>query len=121
MEATGKVIGRLGRPVYSTIPIHPGEVLKDEIEARDLVKSEVASQLRILPTHLSEIFKGKRNISPSLALKLEELLGISAESWLALQSKYELANLRSLQSKLKKQTSRRSTTARTNDKKKATA
>jgi antitoxin HigA-1 len=100
MEANGKVTGRLGRPIYSTISIHPGEILKDEIEARNLMKSEVASTLEILPTHLSEIFKGKRNISAALALKLEELLGINAESWLALQSKYELTRLRLLKTEL---------------------
>lgn len=104
MEANGKVTGRLGRPVYPAISIHPGEILKDEIEARNLMKSEVAEKLEILPTHLSEIFKGKRNVSAALALKLEDLLEINAESWLALQNKYELTRLRLLKTDIIKNT-----------------
>jgi len=42
--------------------------------------------LGIQPGNLSELFKGKRNITAVLALKLEELLGISAEFWLNLQT-----------------------------------
>jgi addiction module HigA family antidote len=84
------VVGNRGRAIYSKIATHPGEVLKEEIEARELVKSVVAQSLGILPSHLSELFRSKRNISPSLALKLEEFLGISAETWLTLQNRYDL-------------------------------
>jgi HTH-type transcriptional regulator/antitoxin HigA len=88
------VLGSRRQPIYSKIATHPGEVLKDEIEARDLVKSAVAQSLGILPGHLSELFKSKRNISASLALKLEDLLGISAETWLTLQNRYDLTMIK---------------------------
>ncbi len=88
------VLGNRRLPIYSKIATHPGEVLKDEIEARNLVKSAVASSIGILPGHLSELFKSKRNISASLALKLEDLLRISAETWLTLQNRYDLTMIK---------------------------
>jgi antitoxin HigA-1 len=90
MNNSHRVMGSRGQPIYSKIPTHPGEVLKEEVEARGLVKSEVAHSLGMLPDHLSELFKSKRNISASLSLKLEDLLGISAETWLGLQNRYDL-------------------------------
>ncbi|WP_259071518.1 HigA family addiction module antitoxin [Mucilaginibacter sp. X4EP1] len=69
---------------------HPGEFLKEEIEERNLLKKDVAKALNILPHHLSEIFTGKRNISATLAVKLEKFLGISSHYWLGLQMEYDL-------------------------------
>ena len=73
---------------------HPGLYLQEEIEERKLLKKDVAQQLGILPTNLSEIMNGKRNISPKLAVKLEKALGISAEYWLNLQMAWDLQNAR---------------------------
>jgi addiction module HigA family antidote len=69
---------------------HPGEFLKEEIEERNLLKKDVAKALNILPHHLSEIFAGKRNISATLAVRLEKLLEISSHYWLGLQMEYDL-------------------------------
>ncbi len=69
---------------------HPGEFLKEEIEERDILKKDAAKALNILPHHLSEIFAGKRNISATLAVKLEKLFGISSHYWLGLQMEYDL-------------------------------
>lgn len=73
---------------------HPGIFLEEEIEDRELLKKTVAQQLEILPTNLSEILKGKRNISPRLAVKLEKVFKISAEYWLNLQMAWDLQNAR---------------------------
>jgi addiction module HigA family antidote len=69
---------------------HPGGFLQEEIEARDILKKDIAKSLDILPQHLSEIFAGKRNISARLAVKLEKILGISSHYWLGLQMEYDL-------------------------------
>lgn len=70
---------------------HVGEYLREEIDERGLVKKKVAEKIGILPTHLSEILNGKRNISVRVAVKLEEVLeGISADYWLSLQMQYEI-------------------------------
>jgi HTH-type transcriptional regulator/antitoxin HigA len=68
----------------------PGEVLQDELEARNIKKSFFAEQLGIKPGHLSELLRGRRHVSAATALKLEKLLGISAEYWLRAQVDYDL-------------------------------
>lgn len=73
---------------------HPGIFLQEEIEERELLKKTIAQQLEILPTNLSEILKGKRNISPRLAVRLEKVLKIRAEYWLNLQMAWDLQNAR---------------------------
>lgn len=93
MIQTPAINRRLQKPLYSKIATHPGDVLKDEIEERGLLKIKVAKQLGMQPGHLSELFKGKRHISASLALKLQDLLEISAETWLNLQNRYDLSVL----------------------------
>ncbi|TDQ08539.1 HigA family addiction module antitoxin [Pedobacter metabolipauper] len=80
--------------VLTPTAYHPGEFLQEEIEERALLKKEVAKALDILPNHLSEIFVGKRHISAALAVKLENLLGISAEYWYGLQTAYDLQKAR---------------------------
>lgn len=80
--------------VLQTKAFHPGLFLQEEIEERGLLKKDVARQLHILPTNLSEILNGKRNISPKLAVKLEKVLEISAEYWLNLQIAWDLQNAR---------------------------
>ena len=46
------------------------------------------------PSHMSDILKGKRNITEEIALKLENILGISAEFWMHLQVEYNISLLR---------------------------
>jgi len=87
---TYKVIGKNGQELRSKALLHPGEVLKEELEARDIIKSAFAMELKIYPSHFSDILKGRRNISAAIALKLEKALGISAEFWMRLQAEYEL-------------------------------
>jgi addiction module HigA family antidote len=43
------------------------------------------------------LFKGKKNITARLAVRLEKVLSISAEYWLGLQSAYDLAQARELE------------------------
>jgi len=89
------VFNNLGEAI-NVEAFHPGEFLLEEIEHRKLLKKDVAEKLEILPQHLSEIFKGKRNISAKLAVKLERTLEISAEYWLSLQSAWDLQEARAI-------------------------
>ncbi|MFD2966576.1 HigA family addiction module antitoxin [Sphingobacterium bambusae] len=73
---------------------HPGEFLLEEILERNLLKKDVAKTLGIMPHHLSAIFKGDRNISPKLAIKIETLFDISAEYWMNMQTAYDLSKAR---------------------------
>lgn len=85
-----KVIGQNGKELRSLVLLHPGEVLKEELEARDIKKSVFAMDLKIYPSHFSNILKGKRDINAAIALKLEKALDISAEFWVQLQAEYDL-------------------------------
>lgn len=75
---------------------HPGEILKDELNARDLTQKDFATKMGIRPNVLSEIITGKRNITPALAIKLEAALDfdIKAEQWMRLQVGYEIDKIR---------------------------
>ncbi|WP_316841036.1 HigA family addiction module antitoxin [Pedobacter gandavensis] len=78
----------------TTQAFHPGIFLLEEIEKRKLLKKDLAKDLGLLPNNLSQIFTGKRNISITVALKLEKVLGISAEYWIGLQTAYDLQEAR---------------------------
>jgi HTH-type transcriptional regulator/antitoxin HigA len=87
---TYKVVGKNGQELRSKVILHPGEVLREELEARDIIKSAFAMELKIYPSHFSDLLKGRRNISAAIAIKLENALGISAEFWMRLQAEYDL-------------------------------
>lgn len=93
----GQVFDKSGNKLRTPIAIHPGELLLEEIEERELKKTDFAGHLGILPGNLSELFKGKRHINARLAVKLEKVLGISAEYWMGLQSAYDLTIARELE------------------------
>lgn len=85
-----KVINAKGKEMLTDVALHPGEVLMDEIKARAIKKAVFASQLGLKSGHFSDLLHGRRHISAGVALKLEKLLGISAEYWMRLQVYYDL-------------------------------
>ena len=93
----GNVIDKDGNELRTPVALHPGEFLLEEIEERGLKKTDFAKSIGLLPGNLSELFKGKRHINARLAVKLEAILGISAEYWLGLQSAYDLIIARELE------------------------
>ena len=92
-----KVTNLKGKEIHADIALHPGDILMDELEARNITKTVFADQLGIKPGHLSELLHAKRHISAATALKLEKLLGISAEYWMRVQIYYDLFIERSKQ------------------------
>ena len=72
-------------------PIHPGRILKREILARDLSANKLALALRVPSGRITQILNGKRGISAETALRLARYFGNSAQFWINLQSKYDLA------------------------------
>lgn len=68
--------------------IHPGYFLGMELKARSITQKKFAAKIAIQQSHLSEIIKGKRNISDLLAAKFEEELSIPAELWIKMQAEY---------------------------------
>ena len=72
-------------------PVHPGKILKDEIEARGLSANALALALRTPSGRITNILNGKRGVSPETALQLAGYFGNSARFWLNLQTAHELA------------------------------
>ena len=71
-------------------PIHPGEILGDELEELGLSAAELARAIRVPPNRISQIVAGKRNITADTALRLGKWFGTSARFWLNLQQLYDL-------------------------------
>ena len=74
-------------------PIHPGEVLKDELKEVGLNQSALAKHIGVLPKTINEICRGKRGISAEMALKLSKALGGSPQFWLNLQYNWEISQI----------------------------
>ncbi len=74
-------------------PVHPGGVLKDELEEIGLSQSALAEHIEVLPKTIDEIFRGKRGISAEMAVKLSRALGASPQFWLNLQNNWELCQI----------------------------
>jgi antitoxin HigA-1 len=90
-----------GKVIEPIDVFHPGEVIAMEIEARNLKKMDVAKSLQITPGNLSELLKGKRNVTAITSLKLEKYFNIDAEFWLHLQMDYDLLQIRKEKKKVK--------------------
>lgn len=71
-------------------PIHPGEMIKDEIEYRGISQRKLAAQMGISHTLLNEILNGKRAVSVQYALLFEAALGIPAHIWIRQQTQYDM-------------------------------
>lgn len=72
-------------------PIHPGEVLRDMLEEGGVTVNGLAMALRVPANRIGGIVRGQRGITADTALCLARYWGISAEMWLNLQAKYDLA------------------------------
>lgn len=71
-------------------PIHPGEILRDELEAREISQRKFASVIGVSCSVLNEVINGKRPITTEYALKIEAATGIPAYLWVNMQSEYNM-------------------------------
>ena len=74
--------------LFPSRPIHPGEMIKDELEYRKISQKALADELGISPSVVSEILNGKRSVNIEFAMLLEAALGIEADLWIRLQAEY---------------------------------
>lgn len=79
---------------YSAIPTHPGEVVKDELEARNITQKDLARALGISGSVLNEIINAKRPVTAKTALLFEAALDIPAEALMSIQTKFNLHQAR---------------------------
>jgi addiction module HigA family antidote len=71
-------------------PIHPGELLRDELNETGVSLNELARALRVRMNRISAIVNGKRAITVDTAIRLARYFGTSAQYWLNLQNGYDL-------------------------------
>lgn len=76
------------KTIIPAMATHPGSVLQKELKARDIKQKDFAKAIGVAASNLSELIKGKRNITESIAIKLEETLGIPFQNWMNLQNRY---------------------------------
>lgn len=69
--------------------IHPTEYIKDEMKARGIKSAALAKMLGMQPSNFSRMLSKKESITPTMAIKLENALGVSAETWTNLQIAYD--------------------------------
>ena len=71
-------------------PVHPGEILADELSEMGISAAQLARTLRVPPNRISQIIAGKRAISADTALRLARYFGTTPDLWMNLQKTYEL-------------------------------
>lgn len=69
--------------------IHPGEIISDILEERNLTQKELAQRAGVSEILLSEVIHGKKDISKGLAMGLECALEVPSSFWLNLQANYD--------------------------------
>ncbi len=72
-------------------PLHPGEVLQELLKEAGMTANALASALRVPANRIGDIVKGRRGITADTALRLARYFGTSAQMWINLQAKYDLA------------------------------
>ncbi len=71
-------------------PVHPGEVLREELEEMDMSASALAKALDVPVNRVTGVLNGTRSLTANTALRLSRYLGTTAEFWMNLQKTYEL-------------------------------
>ena len=71
-------------------PVHPGEILRDELDALGLSASALAKELDVPVSRIVAILHGRRGVTANTALRLARYFGTTPQVWLNLQKTYEL-------------------------------
>ncbi len=71
-------------------PVHPGRLLRREMQTCGLSANALALALRVSSGRITDILNGKRGVSPETAMRLARYFANSPRFWLNLQTTYEL-------------------------------
>ena len=71
-------------------PVHPGEILSDELEELSMSATALAHALAVPTNRVTAILKGQRGITADTALRLSRYFGTAPQLWLNLQKTFEL-------------------------------
>ena len=70
--------------------VHPGEVLRDELNELGVTLTEFARQIDVPPNRISQIIAGKRAVTGDTALRFGHWFGTDPQFWLNLQTAHEI-------------------------------
>lgn len=82
------------QPTDNLPPVHPGEILKDELEALSMSARKFADHIRVPPNAVTAILNGQRGITAQMALRLGQAFGTGPGYWMRLQGMYEVKSAR---------------------------
>ena len=72
-------------------PVHPGEILREDfLKAMELSANALAKHLHVPASRINDIVLERRGITADTALRLNRFFGGDAQSWLNLQTAYDL-------------------------------
>ena len=71
-------------------PVHPGEILRDELETLGLSANALSKALDVPVNRITAILNGQRGVTANTALRLARYFGTTPQVWLNLQKTYEL-------------------------------
>ena len=71
-------------------PVHPGEILLDELQERGISLNQLSQDTRMPLSRVSQIVNRKRTVTADTALRLQYYLGIDAGLWLRIQAQFDL-------------------------------
>lgn len=70
--------------------VHPGEILKEELDELGVTPNRVCAQIDVPPNRISQIITGKRAVTGDTALRFGHWFGTEPQFWLNLQGAYEI-------------------------------
>ena len=71
-------------------PVHPGEILREELKALGLSANALSNRLGVPVNRITAILQGRRSVTANTALRLARFFGTSPQVWMNLQKTYEL-------------------------------
>ena len=72
-------------------PVHPGEVLGEELSEINVSPAELARQIDVPANRISQILRGQRAVTGDTAVRLAHWFDMSADFWINLQAQYDVA------------------------------
>ena len=75
-------------------PSHPGRLIKSAMDELDLSVAQAAEALGVSRNQLNRVVTGRSGVSPEMALRLEAVMGSTADAWVRMQAAYDLAQIR---------------------------
>ena len=82
-------------------PTHPGEMLLEEfLKPMGMTQRELADKINVPYQRVNEIINGRRGITPSTALRLAKVFGMSDEFWMNVQLRWDLFFVKQAESEI---------------------